>query len=192
MSPKIAAMRNSITPVAVGLALVAAGCGGETAGAPAAAAPAAPSAPSVAGSGPVEAKVPVEFRPVLSVAPTATGASAAPAAPAAGGTLTGKDGAVYTVGPSIGDLSRFDDVAVSDAGEGGAGWTVTIDLTTEGTRLFADWTAAHVNEQLAIVVDGELVSAPTIASPIPGGVVQISGSFTKAQAEQLADEISGG
>jgi preprotein translocase subunit SecD len=51
---------------------------------------------------------------------------------------------------------------------------VTFKLKDTGAKLFADYTAAHVGDYFAIVLDGKVISAPQINEAIPGGNVQIS------------------
>jgi preprotein translocase subunit SecD len=63
---------------------------------------------------------------------------------------------------------------------------VTFRFSTAGTRKFAQATAENVGRPLAIVVDGEVLSAPTIREPITGGSGQISGGFTLQSAHELA------
>lgn len=69
------------------------------------------------------------------------------------------------------------------------GLTVNFDLKDEGAALFAEYTTEHVGEYFAIVLDGNVISAPVINEPIPGGQVQISaggiGGFTAAEANEL-------
>ena len=55
-----------------------------------------------------------------------------------------------------------------------------------GTRQFKKLTTEHVGEQFAIVLDGEVLSAPEIKEPIPGGRGQISGNFTVQEARDLS------
>ncbi|MFI5387954.1 MAG: protein translocase subunit SecD [Fimbriimonadales bacterium] len=62
---------------------------------------------------------------------------------------------------------------------------------TKGTD-FGTWTAAHVNEYFAIVLDGKIVSVPYIKSAITGGSGQISGSFTATEAKSLATTLKYG
>ena len=54
-----------------------------------------------------------------------------------------------------------------------------------------DQNAAYL-DQVAITLDGNIVSAPEIQGAIPGGNAQITGSFTQAQATQLQDELKFG
>ena len=63
---------------------------------------------------------------------------------------------------------------------------VTTVFDATGARRFAKLTTEHVNERFAIVLDGKVLSAPTIREPIPGGRGQISGGFTLQGAKDLA------
>ena len=69
------------------------------------------------------------------------------------------------------------------------GLTVDFVLKDEGAKLFAEYTAAHVGEYFAIVLDGKVISAPVINEAIPNGQVQISagslGGFSAAEANDL-------
>ena len=72
------------------------------------------------------------------------------------------------------------------------GWAVDFTLTGEGATEFGDLTTALVGKQLAIVLDAEVISAPTIQSPITGGTGVITGDFTKERAESLAAVLQAG
>ena len=63
---------------------------------------------------------------------------------------------------------------------------VTTVFDATGARRFAKLTTEHVGERFAIVLDGKVLSAPTIREPIPGGRGQISGGFTLQGAKDLA------
>ncbi len=63
---------------------------------------------------------------------------------------------------------------------------VTTVFDSAGARRFARLTTEHVNERFAIVLDGKVLSAPTIREPIPGGRGQISGGFDLQGAKDLA------
>lgn len=63
---------------------------------------------------------------------------------------------------------------------------VTTVFDASGARRFARLTTEHVNERFAIVLDGKVLSAPTIREPIPGGRGQISGGFSLQGAKDLA------
>jgi len=65
-------------------------------------------------------------------------------------------------------------------------WIVNISFNSAGGRIFADVTRQNVGRPFAIVLDGEVISAPNINEPILGGAAQISGSFTAESAARLA------
>lgn len=73
------------------------------------------------------------------------------------------------------------------ASAGGAeGFEVNIEFDKEGAKLFADATTANVGKPLMIVLDGKVVSAPTVQTPITDGSARITGTFTAKEAENLA------
>ncbi|MBL8670146.1 MAG: protein translocase subunit SecD [Alphaproteobacteria bacterium] len=69
---------------------------------------------------------------------------------------------------------------------------VSFKLDAAGARRFAEITKANVGRPFAIVLDGKVLSAPIIREPITGGSGQISGSFTVADATQLAALLRAG
>lgn len=105
-------------------------------------------------------------------------------------TLADRDGKQYVVGEVELDGTKVMS-ARTDFQAQYQSWVVTVRLTSAGAAAFSQLTSAHVNEQLAIVVDDVVVSAPTIQSAINDGVVQISGNFTQDEATRLADSING-
>ena len=73
------------------------------------------------------------------------------------------------------------------------GRAVNFNLKDAGDQLFAAWTAAHVQEQFAIVLDSVVISAPVINQAITGGQVQISsggiGGYPQKEAQQLVNVL---
>ena len=63
---------------------------------------------------------------------------------------------------------------------------VSLDLTSNGGRVFAHLTEANVGRRLAIVLDDVVRSAPVIRDRILGGSAQITGSFSHEEAADLA------
>lgn len=61
-------------------------------------------------------------------------------------------------------------------------------LTNEGSQQFFEYTSAHVGQQLPIVLDGRVLSSPSIRQAISDQGV-ISGQFTTAEAESLAIQM---
>ncbi len=72
------------------------------------------------------------------------------------------------------------------------GWQVQFTLNSAGSKKFAAVTTRLVGKQLAIVLDNVVVSAPTVQSAITNGTGVISGSFTQAQAKNLAVVLNSG
>lgn len=66
---------------------------------------------------------------------------------------------------------------------------VAFELTSEGAQIFKDYTTANVGQVLAIVLDKEVISVPTINEPITEGQGTISGNFTIESANVLAVQL---
>lgn len=69
---------------------------------------------------------------------------------------------------------------------------VELGFDSEGTRAFADATDKYRGQQIAIVLDDEVISAPTVRSVISNGVGHIEGGFTVEEASRLAALIRAG
>lgn len=69
---------------------------------------------------------------------------------------------------------------------------VSLVFNDAGAKLFDQITRDNVGKPLAIFLDGSPISVPTIQQEISGGQAQITGSFTPAQAKDLADSLSYG
>ena len=63
---------------------------------------------------------------------------------------------------------------------------VSLRFDSTGSRKFGDLTSKNVGKRFAIVLDGEVISAPVIREAITGGSGQISGNFTFETASDLA------
>ena len=63
---------------------------------------------------------------------------------------------------------------------------VTLEFNAEGAKKFADLTARNVGKQIAILLDGDVLTAPRVNEPITGGKAQITGSRDAKDAEHLA------
>ena len=62
-------------------------------------------------------------------------------------------------------------------------------LDSQGTKHFAEITRENVHQRLAIVLDGELYSAPLIQTPIETGSGQITGQFDIREAFEFANVL---
>lgn len=77
------------------------------------------------------------------------------------------------------------------------GWQVSLNFNGDGTRKFADltrkvWELPPPQSQVAVVLDGLVVSAPVIQGPITGGQAQITGNFTQEESQDLANVLQYG
>jgi len=66
---------------------------------------------------------------------------------------------------------------------------VSFSLKPDGAQLFGEITQAAIGERLAIILDGEVISAPRINGAILGGNGQITGSFTDKEAFELSTSL---
>ncbi|MEU9214058.1 protein translocase subunit SecD [Streptomyces sp. NPDC048415] len=78
-----------------------------------------------------------------------------------------------------------------------AGWKVTMDFTSGGSKKFASITGELAQNQtpqnqFAIVLDGEVVSDPYVKQALTGGNAEISGNFGQSEAQDLANMLKYG
>ena len=69
------------------------------------------------------------------------------------------------------------------------GYGVAMKLDSEGGKMFGDLTTANVGQRLAIMLDGDVQSAPSIRQPIYGGEAVITGRFSDEEARNLASVL---
>ncbi len=69
---------------------------------------------------------------------------------------------------------------------------VRLEFNEDGKNLFAEITQANVGKQVAIFLDGQMVSAPTVQTAITDGVAIVSGNFTVDQAKLMATRLNSG
>lgn len=69
---------------------------------------------------------------------------------------------------------------------------VFLEFDEEGAKLFEQLTAKNVGKRLAIFVDNEILTAPTVNERISGGQAQITGQFTVAEARRLVSRFKDG
>ncbi|HSP59483.1 MAG TPA: protein translocase subunit SecD [Ornithinimicrobium sp.] len=106
----------------------------------------------------------------------------------------------YVLGPvelSGGNLT--DATAGPEQAQGGAvtgRWEVVLTFDDEGGDAFADVTTRlmgypqnSAQNRFAMVLDGEVISAPTVNSVISAGIATITGDFTVDEAETLANQL---
>jgi len=86
------------------------------------------------------------------------------------------------------DLVKSDATISSQSGEP----VVNIEFNSEGTKKFAELTKKDLNKPIAIFLDNELVSAPTVQTQINDGKAVIEGKFDINQAKDLAIQLNAG
>ncbi|MGH3510844.1 MAG: protein translocase subunit SecD [Pseudonocardiaceae bacterium] len=83
--------------------------------------------------------------------------------------------------------------ASSGPNQDGTGYEVRLRFKHQGEDIWAQYTANNVGKQAAFALDGEVVSAPVINGAIPPGqATSIVGSFTQAEAQNLANVLKYG
>lgn len=134
---------------------------------------------------------PLAVRPVVGSRRTTSG-QCPPAAPQVPPTETVEacdieSTAAYTLGPVVMQLqlTRVESVRLPVK----ESYVVRVGMDTESSASFADYTAAHVGQQLAFIRNGVVVSAPGISAPINSPALELSGELTAQQAEEIARRI---
>lgn len=100
----------------------------------------------------------------------------------------------YLLEPSIISGDQIQDASFG-MDQRGVGYVVDLQFKSGAADEWARYTAAHLGKQTAFTLDSQVVSAPQILEPIPGGRTQISGGdppFTAATARQLANVLKYG
>jgi preprotein translocase subunit SecD len=104
-------------------------------------------------------------------------------------------GPVEVRGANISDASHG--LAVNSQGVTTGKWAVNMRFDAEGAKQFAEVTRRlitlnGVRNQFAIVLDGQVITAPTTNSAITDGKAEITGNFTQESAKTLADQLKFG
>ena len=110
-----------------------------------------------------------------------------------------RDGGQCLVGPAGGSGAVFENDAIADIIGGGWGVRVGLRNGAEGADVWnqlaaqcASATAACPSRQLAIELDGEIISAPTVQETNFRNGVQITGQFSESEANDLARVLRSG
>lgn len=69
---------------------------------------------------------------------------------------------------------------------------IALQFDSEGTQLFADITKRNIGKPVAIFLDDEIISQPTVQSEIPNGQAVITGNFTMKEANDLVKRLNEG
>ncbi|GAA3234398.1 SecDF P1 head subdomain-containing protein [Actinocorallia longicatena] len=68
---------------------------------------------------------------------------------------------------------------------------LSVQLIGADKKKFGEITRSNLQKQLALVVNGRVVTAPKVDSPITGGGLLITGQFTRPAADKLAHDLTG-
>ncbi|WP_341394951.1 protein translocase subunit SecD [Arthrobacter sp. G119Y2] len=112
-------------------------------------------------------------------------------------------GAKYILGPVEVPGTNIDTATfgLSQSGQGASinEWGVNIKFNSEGTEVFRDVTErlfafqqGDPHNQFAIVLDGQVISAPTVQGVITDGEPRITGQFTQESAKALSEQLKYG
>ena len=104
-----------------------------------------------------------------------------------------KDGNKYVLSPSLIAGTQLDDASATIPQQG-LGWTVNLDLNGDATTTLSEISQAMFGQQsqFAIVLDGQVLSAPVFDNAINDGQAQISGNFSQQSAQDLANSLKYG
>jgi preprotein translocase subunit SecD len=102
----------------------------------------------------------------------------------------GEDNAVYLLGQAY--VTGKDLVTAGVTQDELGKQAVSLEFNGEGSTAFENATAANIDRQIAIVLDGTVISAPVVRAKITGGRAQISGNFTYDEARGLAVMLRAG
>lgn len=103
---------------------------------------------------------------------------------------TDEDGAIYQLGATYLTGKDLKNAGVDYDSLGRP--VVSLEFNDKGTDLFDKATADNVGKQIAMVLDGRVISAPRVNERISGGRAQISGRFTPDDARGLAIMLRAG
>lgn len=87
---------------------------------------------------------------------------------------------------------RYLDKAILEFNQNTGEPMVSLQFDTEGSVLFEKITKENVGKSVAIFLDGEPISTPTVNEAISGGRAQISGNFTGTEAKTLVGRLNSG
>lgn len=93
--------------------------------------------------------------------------------------------------PAIIEGSELRDASAFSRTGGDSNYEISFNLKPTGAEKFGEWTGRNIGKYLAIVLNGEVKSAPQIKDRISDSG-QITGNFTKQSAEDLALTLKSG
>lgn len=127
--------------------------------------------------------------------PTKPLVACSPEQPYVSDTNPGNPATLYLLSPALIQGTDLSDASFGIP-QGQVNYAVTLDLRDPGKTAFADVSArltkGQNGENFAMVLDGTVLSAPYFESVIADGRAQISGNFTEAESQSLANSLKYG
>jgi len=102
--------------------------------------------------------------------------------------LRGSIGRIYLHPETVvsnGDIAR---AVVAPAA--GSRFNISVTFTADGAAKMLTATQGHLGRPVAILLDGDVVMAPVVKSPVSGSAM-ITGNYTRAEAERIVNGIVG-
>ncbi len=102
----------------------------------------------------------------------------------------------YLLGPTVIEGNQLSNASAGLI-QNGVGWQVNLSFNSAAADLFNQTTTVLSQRQspdntFGVVLDGKVITTPSVSSPIPGGQAQITGSFTQESAQNLANQLKYG
>lgn len=168
--------------------LVLAGCGSTDEPAVAASPSSVPVSTPPRGPGELQLREVRQVRESGGTCPTSPPSQPAAAEPA---TLCDEDGREYRLEPAAwaGTVTS----AEAEIPHLDVQWVLNVDLPGDGATALAEFTTEHAGDgtELALLLDGGLLSTTVANAPITDGKFQLVGGYTEKAAQELADRLTG-
>ena len=92
---------------------------------------------------------------------------------------------------ALGDADMIDD-ASAELSQFSGSYEVSMTMNSDAAAKWAKMTRDNVGKQVAIVLDDQVYSFPTVHTPIEGGRSSITGNFTVEEAKEIAKKLKAG
>jgi preprotein translocase subunit SecD len=100
-----------------------------------------------------------------------------------------QSGNVFYLHP-ISNITR-NDIKRAKVNTGNGRPLINVVFTSVGAEKFAKLTGDNIGKKIAIIIDGEILSAPMVRDTIKQGKAMITGDFDEKEAERIASGIVG-
>ena len=100
--------------------------------------------------------------------------------------VAGSDEKIYLYPDAVVTNADISESRVIDRDQSGGHYSVTVSFTASGAEKMRRATARHIGKPMAIIVDGEVVAAPTVRDAV-GSEAVLTGNYTRAEAERIAN-----